>query len=72
MGTVVVSWAALTAASAAAVIPSPFRAEISTTSQPSSRPSSRQLILSPFFCTTSIMFTATTTGMPSSVSWVVR
>jgi len=29
-------------------------------------------ILSPFFFTMSIMFNAMTTGMPSSVSWVVR
>ena len=29
-------------------------------------------ILSPFLFTTSIMLTATTTGIPSSTSWVVR
>ena len=61
-----------TASSAASITPSPFRAEISTTWQPSSRASSWVLMLSPFFFTTSIMLMATTTGMPSSVSWVVR
>ena len=73
MGMVLV-WplAAFTAASAASITPSPFRAEISTISQPSWRDSSLTLIWSPFLRTTSIMFTAMTTGMPSSVSWVVR
>ena len=43
-----------------------------TTLQPSWRESSAVLMISPFFLTTSIIFIATTTGMPSSVSWVVR
>ena len=64
--------AASTAASAASMTPVPFRAEISTTWQTSSRDSSPVLIWSPFLRTTSIMLMAMTTGMPSSVSWVVR
>ena len=72
MGTVLVLAAAATAASAASITPSPFRAEISITLQPSSRLSSATLIWSPFLRTTSIMLMAMTTGMPSSVSWVVR
>ena len=47
-------------------------AEISMILQPSSRLSSAMLILSPFLRTMSIMLMAMTTGMPSSVSWVVR
>ena len=64
--------AASTAASAASRMPSPLSAEISTTLQPSSCASLRRSIRSPFLRTTSIMFTATTTGMPSETSWVVR
>ena len=64
--------AALTAASAACITPSPLSAEISTISQPSSRESSATLIWSPFLRTTSIMLMAMTTGMPSSVSCVVK
>ena len=72
IGTVLVFFAALMAASAASMTPVPFKAEISTILQPSSRSSSLTLMLSPFFLTRSIMFSAMTTGMPSSVSWVVR
>ena len=71
-GTVVSPCAALTASAAACMVPCPFKAEISTTLQPSWRDNSSMLILSPFFFTTSIMLTATTTGIPSSVSCVVR
>ena len=53
-------------------LPSFFRAEISTASQPSSLDSFFRSILSPFLRTRSIMLTAMTTGMPSSISWVVR
>ena len=72
IGTVLPHFAASIAASAACVIPVPFNAEISTTLQPSARESSSILILSPFFVTTSIILIATTTGIPSSVSWVVK
>ena len=41
-------------------------------SQPSSLDSFFRSILSPFLRTRSIMLTAMTTGMPSSISWVVR
>ena len=68
----VVDLAASMAASAAAMTPSPFRAEISTTLQPSCCESWLMLIWSPLLRTMSIMFTAMTTGMPSSVSCVVR
>ena len=47
-------------------------ADISTTRHPRARPSPARLMVSPFFRTRSIMFTATTTGIPSSMSWVVR
>ncbi len=72
IGTVLPFFAASTAASAASMVPFPFKAEISTTLHPNCLDSSAVLILSPFFSTTSIMLMATTTGMPSSVSWVVR
>ena len=72
IGTVLPFCAASIAASAASIMPVPFKAEISTTLQPSSRESSSVLILSPFFFTTSIMLMATTTGIPSSVNCVVR
>ena len=62
----------LMAASAASATPVPFSAEISTTSQPKRADSSSVLIRSPLFLTTSIMLRAITTGMPSSVSCVVR
>ena len=58
--------------SAALRLPSPFRAAVSTISQPSSEASFWVLISSPFLRTRSIILTATTTGMPSSISWVVR
>ena len=72
IGTVFPLLAASMAASAASRIPVPFRAEISMILQPSCLLSWAVSILSPFFLTTSIMLMATTTGMPSSVSWVVR
>ena len=52
--------------------PVPFRAETSSTGQPSSLDIFTASILSPFFFTTSIMFRAMTTGMPISMTWVVR
>ena len=52
--------------------PSPFSAEISTTSQPSFLLKESMWILSPFFLTTSIMLTAITTGMPNSINCVER
>ena len=72
IGTVLPFFAASIAASAASIMPVPFSAEISTTLQPSAFESPSVLILSPFFLTTSIMLMATTTGIPSSVSCVVR
>ena len=72
MGTVFPFFAASIAASAASIIPFPFKADISTTLHPKALDNSAVLILSPFFSTTSIMLTATTTGMPSSESCVVR
>ena len=60
------------ASSAASMTLVPLRAEISTTLQPSCAESADVFSLSPFFFTTSIMFTATTTGIPSSTSCVVR
>ena len=57
---------------AASFEPSPLSAEVATTSQPSAAPSFFRSMTSPFFRTTSIMFTATTVGMPSSMSCVVR
>ena len=71
-GTVLPFFAASIAASAASIMPVPLRAEISIILQPSWRESSSTLILSPLFFTTSIMLMAMTTGIPSSVSWVVR
>ena len=64
--------AAFTASSAASLIPVPLSADISQTWQPSSLASWSVFILSPFFLTTSIMLIATTTGIPSSTSCVVR
>ena len=52
--------------------PVPFIAEISTALQPSCFPSCAVSILSPFFLTTSIILMASTTGIPSSVSCVVK
>ena len=65
-------FAASIAACAASLTPLPLRADISTTLQPSCFASSLVFILSPFFSTTSIILTATATGMPSSTSCVVR
>ena len=61
-----------TALLAASITPVPFNAEISTTVQPSSLAKFLVFSLSPFFATISIIFTATTTGIPSSISWVVK
>ena len=72
IGIVLLFFAASIAASAASMTPLPFNAEISTILQPSCLESSSVLILSPFFLTISIMLIAITTGMPSSVSCVVR
>ncbi len=52
--------------------PVPFSAEISTASQPRRSESLSKYILSPFFSTISIMLTAITIGMPSSISCVER
>ncbi len=71
-GTVLVDFAASIAAFAASSTPSPLSADICTILQPIWRESSLTLILSPFFFTTSIILMAITTGMPSSVSCVVR
>ncbi len=65
-------WAASTASSAASVIPVLFNADMVTTLHPNALESSSVFILSPFFSTTSIIFMAITTGIPSSASWVVR
>ena len=64
--------AASSARAAASFAPSPVSADISITGQPSFLESLAASSLSPFFLTTSIMFTATTIGSPSSSSWVVR
>ena len=72
IGTVFPVLAALIASSAASITPSFFSADISTILHPRFLESSAMFILSPFFLTTSIMLIATTTGMPSSVNWVVR
>ena len=72
MGTVLLFFAASIAASAASITPVPFSADISTILQPSCLESSAVFILSPFFFTISIMLMAITTGIPSSVSCVVR
>ena len=61
-----------TAFSAAFLMPVPFNAEISTTSHPSFLLSSWIWIRSPFFSNTSIILTAITTGIPSSISCVER
>ncbi|MPM71183.1 hypothetical protein SDC9_118146 [bioreactor metagenome] len=62
------TYASLTSASS----PVPFSAEISTTGMPSFFESLAQSIDSPLFFTTSIILTAATTGIDSSVSCVVR
>ncbi len=70
--TVFFALAASAAIFAASRLFSFFRAEISTALQFSSEASFLISILSPFFLTRSIMLTARTTGMPSSMSWVER
>ena len=72
IGTVLPVLAAWTAASAASATPVPLSAEISTILQPSWVESCAVLISSPFFFTISIILMATTTGIPSSVSCVVK
>ena len=64
--------ARLIAFSAAFWIPVPFSADISTTSHPNSLLSLSVCILSPAFSTRSIMLTAITTGIPSSMICVDR
>ena len=64
--------AALIARSAALSIPWPLSALISTTLHPRALPIFAVSMESPFFFTRSIMLTASTTGMPSSISCVVR
>ncbi len=66
------AFATLMAASAASMTAVPFSAEISTTGTLRSLASFRMSILSPFFSTMSIMLMATTVGIPSSRTWVVR
>ena len=61
-----------TARSATSFEPAPLTAEVSITSQPSAAASLWVSIRSPFFLTKSIMFSAMITGMPISVTWVVR
>ena len=53
-------------------MPRPLSADVSTTGQPSLADSLATSILSPFFSTRSIMFSATTTGRPRSRICVVR
>ncbi len=48
--------------------PFPLRAEVSNTSHPSDLESFEVFIMSPFLFTTSIIFKAITTGIPSSTS----
>lgn len=60
--------AILTALSAASRTPVPFSAEISTTSHPRLELNFSGEILSPFLLTRSIIFTAITTGIPSSIN----
>ena len=62
------SMAALTTSS----MPRPFSAEVGTMGQPSSRDRPSTSILSPFFSTRSIMFSAMTTGIPRFRIWLVR
>ena len=69
---VLVPSAALIASSAASIMPVPLRAEIATALQPICFVSISRSILSPFLLMISIMFTAITTGIPNSVSCVVR
>ena len=64
--------AILTAQSASAFKPSPLTADVSIISQPSCSESFFVSMRSPFFLTISIMFNAISTGMPISVSCVVR
>ena len=53
-------------------MPSFFEAEIGTTGMPSACSSAFTLIVPPFWRTSSIMFSASTMGMFSSISWQVR
>ena len=64
--------AAFFAASTSSLVPSPLMAAVSTTGTPSSLESFLTSITSPRFLTISIMFSAITTGMPISSSWVDR
>ena len=60
------------ASAAASLEPVPFKALVSTTLQPRVSPSLLISIWSPFFLTRSIIFSASTTGIPSSKICVVR
>ena len=71
-GAAVAAAAAATAISAASPTPVPRSAQIAVTSQPSFSPSLSSRTLLPFFSIISIMFTAMTTGIPSSVNCVDR
>ena len=64
--------ASCTARCAASITPSPLSAEISITGTPRWLESFAASMRSPFLRTTSIMFSATTIGIPSSASCVVR
>ena len=64
--------AAAIAASAAFLVPSPRRAEVSTMVQPSSFVKRSISKWSPFLRTISIIFMAIATGIPISKTWVVR
>ena len=53
-------------------IPSPFDADTAATGTPSARSSPLTSARPPCFSRRSVIFSATTTGFPSSISWVVR
>ena len=71
-GTALLSCAIFTAFSAASLTPSPLSAEIAITSQPRLFSNCPMSIRSPDLSTASIIFTAITTGTPSSISCVLR
>ena len=64
--------AASAAARAASLTPVPFKADVSIILQPSASLSFSVSILSPDFFSTSIIFSAMTTGLPSSRICVVK
>ena len=65
-------WAAAAAAWAASATPVPRAAERTTTGHPSRRDSRSRFSFWPRRSSRSARFTATTMGIPSSSSWVVR